>query len=75
VADLTKAFTEGDVVKVIVLKVDVAKKRLSLGMKPSYFTVSPFPKTQQLFWHFAPFPPPAKNISSLFQRFSAFVTG
>ena len=37
VADLTKAYTIGDDVRVIVLEVDTEKKRVSLGMKPSYF--------------------------------------
>lgn len=35
--DLTKVFSEGDRVKVKVLSVDTEKKRLSLGMKASYF--------------------------------------
>lgn len=35
--DLTKVFSEGDRVKVKVLSIDTEKKRLSLGMKASYF--------------------------------------
>jgi rRNA biogenesis protein RRP5 len=34
---LTKAYSEGDYVKAIVLKVDIEKRRVSLGLKPSYF--------------------------------------
>ncbi|KAH8099388.1 nucleic acid-binding protein [Cristinia sonorae] len=44
-ADITMAlrsFREGDRVKVIVLSVDVEKRRLSLGLKPSYFGVEDF---------------------------------
>eukprot|EP00953_Heterococcus_sp_UTEX-ZZ885_P019315 10793-Heterococcus_DN1.PRE.1 len=37
VEDLTKAYSEGDYVKAIVLKVDIEKRRVSLGLKPSYF--------------------------------------
>ena len=37
VADTKASFTEGDTVKVVVLKVDTEKKRISVGMKRSYF--------------------------------------
>jgi rRNA biogenesis protein RRP5 len=37
VEDLTKAYSEGDYIKAIVLKVDIEKRRVSLGLKPSYF--------------------------------------
>lgn len=40
IEDLTKLFGEGDRVKVKVLKIDREKKRLSLGMKASYFSES-----------------------------------
>lgn len=36
-SDISKVFSEGDKVKVKVLKIDVDKKRVSLGMKASYF--------------------------------------
>lgn len=36
-SDLSKVFSEGDKVKVKILSVDLEKKRLSLGMKASYF--------------------------------------
>ena len=37
VQDATKLYKEGDVVKAIVLEVDPKKKRISFGLKPSYF--------------------------------------
>ncbi|RMZ76924.1 hypothetical protein DV737_g4583, partial [Chaetothyriales sp. CBS 132003] len=37
VQDATKLFTEGDVLKAKVLKVDVEKRRISFGLKASYF--------------------------------------
>jgi rRNA biogenesis protein RRP5 len=37
VADARKLYTEGDKVKAIVLEIDVEKKRISFGLKPSYF--------------------------------------
>ncbi|CAM9431765.1 unnamed protein product [Chrysoparadoxa australica] len=37
IQDLTKEYEEGDYVKAVVLKVDADKKRVSLGLKPSYF--------------------------------------
>lgn len=37
VDDATKLFEEGDAVKAIVLKLDADSKRISLGLKPSYF--------------------------------------
>jgi rRNA biogenesis protein RRP5 len=37
VKDATKLYKEGDAVKAVVLEVDVAKRRISLGLKPSLF--------------------------------------
>ncbi|KAI8966758.1 nucleic acid-binding protein [Daldinia sp. FL1419] len=37
VQDARKLFAEGDVVKAIILKLDKQKKRISFGLKPSYF--------------------------------------
>ncbi|KAI0014056.1 nucleic acid-binding protein [Xylariaceae sp. FL0662B] len=37
VEDARKLFTEGDAVKAIILKLDQQKKRISFGLKPSYF--------------------------------------
>ncbi|KAK6851789.1 hypothetical protein PG995_011914 [Apiospora arundinis] len=37
VEDARKLFSEGDAVKAVVLKVDVEKKRINFGLKPSYF--------------------------------------
>ncbi|OTA93346.1 hypothetical protein M434DRAFT_395757 [Hypoxylon sp. CO27-5] len=37
VEDARKLFNEGDVVKAIILKLDKQKKRISFGLKPSYF--------------------------------------
>ncbi|KAI1393868.1 nucleic acid-binding protein [Hypoxylon trugodes] len=37
VEDARKLFNEGDVVKAIILKLDKQKKRVSFGLKPSYF--------------------------------------
>ncbi|KAI9713131.1 MAG: rRNA biogenesis protein rrp5 [Bogoriella megaspora] len=37
VADATKVYEEGDRVKAIVLKVDLEKRRISFGLKASYF--------------------------------------
>jgi len=37
VQDVTKLFSEGDVVKAIVLKVDTEKRKVSFGLKASYF--------------------------------------
>ncbi|KAI1107271.1 nucleic acid-binding protein [Jackrogersella minutella] len=37
VKDARKLFNEGDVVKAIILKVNKLKKRVNLGLKPSYF--------------------------------------
>lgn len=37
VQDATKLYKEGDVVKAIVLEVDTKKKRISFGLKPSFF--------------------------------------
>ncbi|KAI1862516.1 hypothetical protein JX265_009230 [Neoarthrinium moseri] len=37
VEDARKLFTEGDAVKAIILKLDVQKKRINFGLKPSYF--------------------------------------
>jgi rRNA biogenesis protein RRP5 len=37
VDDARKLFSEGDAVKAIILKVDVQKKRINFGLKPSYF--------------------------------------
>ncbi|KAI1144125.1 nucleic acid-binding protein [Hypoxylon sp. FL0543] len=37
VEDARKLFNEGDVVKAIILKLDAQKKRVSFGLKPSYF--------------------------------------
>ncbi|KAI2471650.1 nucleic acid-binding protein [Annulohypoxylon bovei var. microspora] len=37
VQDARKLFSEGDVVKAIILKVDKQKKRINFGLKPSYF--------------------------------------
>lgn len=37
VEDARKLFSEGDAVKAIILKLDVQKKRINLGLKPSYF--------------------------------------
>ena len=38
VEDATKLFSEGDVVKAKVLKVDISKRRVNFGMKASYFS-------------------------------------
>ncbi|KAK8123488.1 hypothetical protein PG999_003406 [Apiospora kogelbergensis] len=37
VEDARKLFSEGDAVKAVVLKVDLEKKRINFGLKPSYF--------------------------------------
>ncbi|KAI2639857.1 nucleic acid-binding protein [Hypomontagnella submonticulosa] len=37
VEDARKLFSEGDVVKAIILKLDKQKKRINFGLKPSYF--------------------------------------
>ncbi|KAI1808506.1 nucleic acid-binding protein [Daldinia bambusicola] len=37
VPDARKLFAEGDIVKAIILKLDKQKKRISFGLKPSYF--------------------------------------
>ena len=37
VADVSKLYSEGDVVKAKILKVDVKKRQISLGLKASYF--------------------------------------
>lgn len=37
VQDATKLYKEGDAVKAVVLEIDAAKKRISLGLKPSLF--------------------------------------
>ncbi|GAP89307.1 putative rRNA biogenesis protein rrp5 [Rosellinia necatrix] len=37
IQDAKKLLSEGDVIKAIVLEVDTQKKRVSLGLKPSYF--------------------------------------
>ncbi|EHA53010.1 hypothetical protein MCOR27_006576 [Pyricularia oryzae] len=37
VKDATKLYREGDSVKAIILSVDAAKKKVSFGLKPSYF--------------------------------------
>ena len=39
VADVRKLYDEGDIVKAKVLKVDLDKRRISLGLKASYFDV------------------------------------
>ncbi|KHN97614.1 RNA-binding domain, S1 [Metarhizium album ARSEF 1941] len=37
VKDATKLYKEGDAVKAVVLEVDAAKRRISFGLKPSFF--------------------------------------
>ncbi len=37
VADLTTHYTQGDHVRAVILKLDADKKRISLGLKQSYF--------------------------------------
>ncbi|KAF4120354.1 rRNA biogenesis protein RRP5 [Geosmithia morbida] len=37
VEDATKLYKEGDVVKAIILSIDAKKKRISFGLKPSFF--------------------------------------
>ena len=37
VEDARKLFSEGDAVKAVVLKLDLEKKRINFGLKPSYF--------------------------------------
>ncbi|KAK7938058.1 uncharacterized protein PG986_014926 [Apiospora aurea] len=37
VEDARKLFSEGDTVKAVVLKLDLEKKRINFGLKPSYF--------------------------------------
>jgi rRNA biogenesis protein RRP5 len=38
IADLTEAYEPGDLVKAVILKVDEGQRRVSLGLKASYFT-------------------------------------
>ncbi|EDQ93027.1 uncharacterized protein MONBRDRAFT_22368, partial [Monosiga brevicollis MX1] len=44
IEDLNKLYSAGDAVKAVVLKVDVDKKRISLGIKPSYFDDAGLPQ-------------------------------